>query len=162
MKRNILSLLAVIFTISLGTSQSTVEGLLRKYKNDDQVMTLMYEGDQLDKYIKKSEGIKSSVEFIDVLVFKDNTGISAKDKVKLKEVLEKQAYETLIDIKNKEAKARVLGIGDIDKLTNVFVEVNAEDVYIYAVLKGNVLLNEISKIASSIDLKELSSLKILD
>lgn len=160
--KSFLTVIALLFVSSLVLKgQSTVEGVLRKYKNDGDVVSIMYEGDQLKKFLKQKQDIKSSVEHIDVLVFKNNASLSAKDKAKLGAILQKEAYETLVDVKNKDAKARVMGIGDVDKLTHVFIEVNSEGYLIFATLKGNVLIEEISKIVSSVDLDELDNFKIL-
>ncbi|MCB0646017.1 MAG: DUF4252 domain-containing protein [Saprospiraceae bacterium] len=162
MKNYILLTIFSIILSSVAFGQSTVEGVLRKYRNDDNVTSIMYEGDNLKKYLKQNENIKSSVEFIDVMVFKKDTGISTKDKAKINTLLQTQAYETLIDVKSKEGKAKVMGISSADKLTNVYIELKAEDMSIYAMLKGSVLLAELSKIASSVNFEELSALKILD
>lgn len=162
MKNYILLTIFSIVLSSVAFGQSTVEGVLRKYRNDDNVTSIMYEGDNLKKYLKQNENIKSSVEFIDVMVFKKDTGISTKDKAKINTLLQTQAYETLIDVKSKEGKAKVMGISNADKLTNVYIELKAEDMSIYAMLKGSVLLTELSKIASSVNFEELSALKILD
>lgn len=162
MKNYILLTIFSIVLSSVAFGQSTVEGVLRKYRNDDNVTSIMYEGDNLKKYLKQNESIKSSVEFIDVMVFKKDTGISTKDKAKINTLLQTQAYETLIDVKSKEGKAKVMGISSADKLTNVYIELKADDMSIYAMLKGSVLLAELSKIASSVNFEELSALKILD
>lgn len=162
MKNYILLTIFSLVLSSIAFGQSTVEGVLRKYRNDDNVTSIMYEGDNLNKYLKQNESIKSSVEFIDVMVFKKDTGISTKDKAKINTLLQTQAYETLIDVKSKEGKAKVMGISSADKLTNVYIELKADDMSIYAMLKGSVLLAELSKIASSVNFEELSALKILD
>ena len=162
MKNYILLTVFSLVLSSIAFGQSTVEGVLRKYRNDDNVTSIMYEGDNLNKYLKQNESIKSSVEFIDLMVFKKDTGISTKDKAKINTLLQTQAYETLIDVKSKEGKAKVMGISSADKLTNVYIELKADDMSIYAMLKGSVLLAELSKIASSVNFEELSALKILD
>lgn len=149
-----------LFTTS-SFSQTKIESVLRKYRNDDNVMALMYEGEKLQNMIKQNKDLKSVVNFIDIVVFKKNADVSKGDKDKIKTLLLKDGYDLLINLKSPEGKALVQGIGDENTLKKVFVQAQNEEFSIYAIMAGDVHLDEIAAIASSVNMKELDALKML-
>lgn len=153
-------LFLIAFTATI-FAQTKIESVLRKYKNDDHVMALMYSGDKLQSYIKQNKAIKSKLSFVDIVVFKENSDISKKDKSKLTELLQKDGFEMLVNVKSPEGKAVVQGIGDLNTLKKVYVQAQAEGMSVYAILEGDVILSEIAAIASTVDIKELNALKMI-
>ena len=160
MKKIILAL-ALIIISNFSFAQSKIESVLRKYKNDDNVVSLMYEGEKLNDFIKQNKGLKSKVSYLDVMVFKNNIDVSKTDIEKINALLKTNGYELLINIKSPEGKAIVHGVGSDQFLQQVFVQANSKEFSIYAILSGNIQLNEIATIASSLKMKELEALNIL-
>lgn len=145
MKKNILTCLLVLTTL-LMYSQNSIEKVLRKYKNDEGVISLNFAGD-LSKFLKNECGdLKTKIESCEVLVFEGKSGVSTEDKTKLKSALASDKYETLMNVKDKKGKINIQAISNGESLKKVFAEVTAEGKQIYLVFTGKLYFEELSKL----------------
>ncbi len=145
MKTQIICALLFTFICSVN-SQNSIETVLRKYKNDDGVISLNFTGD-LSKLIKNECGdLKTKIESCEVLVFDEKSGISDSDKTKLRSALQKDKYETLMNVKDKKGKINVQAISTGETLKKVFAEVNTEGKQIYLIFTGKLYFEELSKL----------------
>ncbi|HMS98300.1 MAG TPA: DUF4252 domain-containing protein [Saprospiraceae bacterium] len=145
MKRNIFTALLLMGT-SLLFSQNAIEKVLRKYKNDDGVISLNFAGD-LSKFLKNECGdLKTKIESCEVLIFEGKSAVSSEDKTKLKSALASDKYETLMNVKDKKGKINIQAISNGESLKKVYAEVSAEGRQIYLVFTGKLYFEELSKL----------------
>ena len=140
-------IIAMLFLfVSAGFGQNSIETVLRKYKNDDGVISLNFTGD-LSKLIKNECGdLKTKIESCEVLVFDAKESISAEDKAKLRSALQKDKYEALMNVKDKRGKINVQAISTGETLKKVFAEVTTEGKQIYLIFTGKLYFDELSKL----------------
>lgn len=132
--------------VSVCFGQNSIETVLRKYKNDDGVISLNFTGD-LSKLIKNECGdLKTKIESCEVLVFDAKESISAEDKTKLRAALQKDKYEALMNVKDKRGKINVQAISTGETLKKVFAEVSTEGKQIYLIFTGKLYFDELSKL----------------
>jgi hypothetical protein len=136
----------VIFAFSSLYSQNSVETVLRKYKNDEGVISLNFKGD-LSKFLKTQEKIKlkSSIDACEVLVFSAKEDINKADKTKLKTALSKDNYEMLVNVKDKKGKMELHAISHGDVLGKIFANVNYDNRNFYFLFTGKIHFDELSK-----------------
>lgn len=145
MKRSIFTTLMVL-SVFISNAQNSIEKVLRKYKNDDGVISLNFTGD-LSKFLKNECGdLKTKIESCEVLVFEGKTGVSAEDKTKLKSALARDKYETLMNVKDKRGKVTIQAISNGESLKKVYAEVYAQDRQIYLLFTGKLFFEELSKL----------------
>ena len=144
----------VALAIAVGSTsllgQSTVEGLLRKYNNDENVLAFNLTGD-LVKIFDEAVGdqeITSTVDNLSVLVFSSGDGLAKRDQERVKSLLKEEGFESLINARGEGGygyiKIYALDAGEhIDKL---FAEVSAEERLIYCTLSGEIRYEDITKI----------------
>ncbi len=149
MKKLILVSLSMVFAISI-FAQSP-HNILRKYKNNDGVMSVKFEGDVLDllkNELSENEGkeIKSELEYMDIIVFREGTSISEADKVKLKNALASENYELLINVKDGKNKVKILGLSNGDTISKVFVNADTEKFNVYMVIKGEIYFEDLKNL----------------
>jgi len=145
MKKILLTALTLIIGIS--TYAQSPHNILRQYKNNDGVMSLKFDGDimgMLDN--DNGEEIKSELEFMDVIMFKEGGDISDADKAKLKAGLEADNYELLINAKDKGNRVKVMGLQEGETISQVFINANTEKANIYVVVKGKLYFDELKKL----------------
>jgi hypothetical protein len=131
--------------------QNSIETVLRKYKNDDGVISLNFTGD-LSKLIKNECGdLKTKIESCEVLVFDAKESISAEDKAKLRAALQKDKYEALMNVKDKRGKINLQAISTGETLKKVFAEVSTEGKEIYLIFTGKLYFDELSKLNLNFD-----------
>lgn len=145
--KNILAIL--IFTMcSLSMSaQYAVDNIFRKYKNDSGVIAWQFEGD-ISSFLDRKDGesIKSTVESVEFILFNEGKNISEKDQDKLKDKIEADNYETLIQARDKGKKIKILGIEDGDVIRKVFAQVKSDDYNVYFFLTGKIFLEDLSEL----------------
>jgi hypothetical protein len=143
-------------------STQSIDAILRKYKNDETATSIKYQGDNLNKAIKsQKKELKTKLDYIDILGFKSDD-ISVKDKTSIKNVLATQKYDELFNIKSKEGLVKVSTLYKGDIINKLYAQFSSKELgNYYAVLSGNIHLEEISQIVSNLNIKELDFLKTI-
>jgi hypothetical protein len=142
----LLFLFLILFMQNL-SAQTSVDKVLRKYRNDRGVASFNFAGD-VGRYMQSNKDkLKSQIETCDVLIFDPKNNLEAKDLTTLKAIVKGNSYEELINIRDKRGTANIYVISKSDDVVKeVFAMVNAEGKNIYAVIRGNILLDELSKL----------------
>lgn len=97
---------AVILFLSLeGVTQKNIDQIFRKYKNDEGVVNMNFTGEVLKMFNNSDSKIKSTVDVVDILVFQEKEDISSGDKSKILDVLTRDKFDLLVDVKNKSQKS---------------------------------------------------------
>lgn len=155
-----LSVIFVFFVLcNHAYGQKNIDQVLRKYKNDEGVVNMNFTGEVLKKFNESKDKIKSTVDNVDIVMFKSKEDISAADKLKIKEVITRDKYDLLIDVKNKDQKVKLYAKENGDFLNHVFAQVNYDDMNIYFILSGNIIFEELAKLG--MDFQSADGLKVL-
>ena len=113
------ALIYILFSLGI-SAQSNIDQVLRKYKNDEGVMNMNFTGDVL-KVLKSSDSkLKSTVDIVDVLVFKMKDDINQTDKQKIETFLSKEKYDLLINVRNKDQKVKLYAIDSGQYLQKIY------------------------------------------
>jgi hypothetical protein len=97
------------------------------------------------KKIKDSKSkVKSTIETVEVFLFEKKKDVAGSDKTKIANVLSRDKYDLLIDIKNKDQKVRLYGIESGDFLNKVYAQVNTPDINVYFILSGKIIFDELA------------------
>jgi predicted metalloprotease with PDZ domain len=153
---------AIIFLfISLNAhGQKSIDQVLRKYRNDQGVVTLNFTGESLKKFVNTTKKtIKSEIESVDILVFEKNTNVSSSDIKKIQTMLTASKYEQLIDVKHKDGKVKLYAVDAGPHLTRLYAYVNTNDLNAYIEIKGKVIFNELGDLG--LDFNKKASLDVL-
>lgn len=140
-------LLFILLAFASGTfAQNSIETVLRKYKNDEGVVSLNFKGD-LSKFLTTKDGskLRSKIDACEVLVFKDNEDVNNTDKTKIKTALSTDKYEMLINVKDKRGKMELHAISKGDVLSKVYGNVKYENKTILLIFTGSLLFEELNK-----------------
>lgn len=141
------SLLLLLAICTASMAQSEPHNILRKYKNNDGVMALKFEGDVMNM-LQKADGqpLKSDLEYMDIIVFKKDTDISKADQAALMQSLANDNFELLINARAGGNKIKLLGLDNGESLSHVFLNANTEEVNVYVVMKGSLYFEELKDI----------------
>jgi Domain of unknown function (DUF4252) len=145
--------------MSLG-AQKNIEQIFRKYKNDEGVVNMNFTGEVLKMMNNADAKIKSTVEIVDILVFNENEDISNTDKDKISDVLLRDKFDLLIDVRNKTQKVKLYAVEAGSFLSKVYAHVNSPELNAYFVLTGKIVFEELAKLG--MDFQSGDALKILD
>jgi hypothetical protein len=153
MKIKINWLIAIfVMMTSVCFSQTSVEKIFRKYKNDEDVVSLSFKGDLSNFLRNKAEvEFKSKIEACEFFMFDGKDNISKSDEAKIKEALNNDKYELLINVRNKTVKANVYAISKGEALSKVYAVASLDNKNIYLILAGNIFFEELSKMDFNID-----------
>lgn len=145
MKTNLL-IIAILFSLTTAFSQNGIENILRKYKNDEGVVSLNFKGD-LSKFLKGDENstLKSKIDACEVLIFSNKEDIDNDDKTKIKTALNKDKYEMLVNVKDKKGRMELHAISKGDVLSKVYATINADNKNIFVIFTGSLVFEELSK-----------------
>ncbi|MDF1696490.1 MAG: DUF4252 domain-containing protein [Saprospiraceae bacterium] len=146
MKKILAILLFAFVTIGLN-AQYGVDNILRKYKNDPGVIAWQFQGD-LSSFLNRKDGesIKSSVESVEFIMFNKGKNISDKDQDKLKERIQGDNYEMLVQARDKGKKIEIHGIEDGEIIKKVFAQVKSDEYNIYFFLTGEIYFEDMSEL----------------
>lgn len=157
--RNVLVLcLSSLFFIA--GAQKNIDQIFRKYKNDEGVVNLNFTGEILKTLNKADSKLKSKIDLVDIIVFQDKTDISSSDKEKISEVLLRDKFDLLVDVKNKTQKVRLFAVDTGSFLNKIYAHVNTPEMNAYFILTGNIIFDELNKLG--LDFQNGDALKILD
>jgi len=146
--KNTITILLVAFVSLSVSAQYGVDNIFRKYKNDKGVIAWQFEGD-IAGMLKTTNGedIKSSLESVDFVMFiEEGKDISDKDQQKLKEKINSDGYEMLVQARDKGQKVKLMGIQNGDSITKVFAQVSFENKSAYFFLTGEIFLEDLNNI----------------
>jgi hypothetical protein len=142
--------LSIIFIATL-SGQKNIDQVLRKYKNDEGVVNMNFTGD-VKKYLQSANvKLESEIDNIDVLIFDRSKNISSKDEKQINEVLMKDGYDLLVDVRNKGEKVKLHVLESGDFLSKVFAHIESDDSNIYFIITGKIKLDELSKLNLNFD-----------
>ncbi len=128
-----------------GFSQYGVENVLRKYKNDENVLSMSLEGN-LSSLFPQNDSIKSIVKTLSFVMFEGGNDLSAKDQKRIKERIKTDQYDLLVSVREGDKKVKIYGIDHDDSISKAFAQINSEEFNIYVVFEGNLYYEELSKI----------------
>ncbi len=141
-----ISLVLILFISSMAIYGQSMDKVLRKYRNDDGVISLNFAGD-MSRFMKTSNvKLKSKVTSCDVLIFNEPNDIKPSDYAKIKSNLSSKNFEQLISVKDKRGKANIHIISKGETISEVFAIVSAEKRNMYVTLTGTMYLEELGKL----------------
>jgi hypothetical protein len=136
---------------SVATAQTSIENILRRYKNDEGVINLNFDGNSIKKMIQTKEKIKSEISVVDVIVFEKKANLSASDITKINTLLTRDKFELLVDSKSKDGKAKVYAVDAGPHLTQIYAQVSGNGMTAYMIIKGKIIFEELSKLGLDFD-----------
>jgi len=152
---------AVILFLSLeGVTQKNIDQIFRKYKNDEGVVNMNFTGEVLKMFNNSDSKIKSTVDVVDILVFQEKEDISSSDKSKILDVLTRDKFDLLVDVKNKSQKVQLYAVEGGEFLNKVYAHVNSPEMNAYFILSGKIIFEELAKLG--MDFQSGNALKILE
>jgi len=152
---------AVILFLSLeGVTQKNIDQIFRKYKNDEGVVNMNFTGEVLKMFNNSDSKIKSTVDVVDILVFQEKEDISSGDKSKILDVLTRDKFDLLVDVKNKSQKVQLYAVEGGEFLNKVYAHVNSPEMNAYFILSGKIIFEELAKLG--MDFQSGNALKILE
>jgi hypothetical protein len=151
MRKISLIIVMAISCISLSQGQSSIEKIFRKYKNDQDVVSLSFKGDLSNLLRNKEFELKSKIEGCEFFMFDGKNNISKSDESKIKSAIAKDKYEILINMRDKTTKANVYAISNGDTLSKVYATANINNKNIYLILTGRIFFEELSKLDFNFD-----------
>lgn len=155
------TVIMLLFFPLLSSSQQSIESVLRRYKNDQNVTSIKYKGENLNKAIQKSKKkLKTQLEYVDVIGFSKGNTMSEKDILKIKSILKQERFEDLINVKSKQGKIKVSTLNNEENIKKIYGHMDSDSLGNYhVVLTGVIYLDEVAEIISSLNMKELDFLK---
>ena len=154
------ALLLALFLASTAISQKNIDQVLRKYKNDEGVVNMNLTGEVLKMFAGTKDEIKSTVETVDVLIFKNNTDISSDDLTKIESVLARDKFDLLVDVRDQGRKVKLYAIDSGQFLQKIFANIHSQEMNAYFVLSGNILFDELTKLG--MDFEKGDPLKVIN
>ncbi len=127
-------------------SQNSIDQVLRKYRNDEGVVSLNFTGEALKQFATAAEKIKSTVESVDVLVFEKGSNVSPSDLSKIQGFLTTTKYDKLVDVKHKDGKVKLYAIDNGPYLSKIYAIVNSPEMNAYVEIKGKVIFSELGEL----------------
>jgi hypothetical protein len=140
--------------------QKNIDQIFRKYKNDEGVVNMNLTGEVLKMFAGSKDEIKSTVESVDVLIFKNNEDISAEDKSKIESVLNRDKFDLLVDVRDKGQNVKMFAVESGKYLNKIYANVNSAEMNAYFILSGNIIFEELAKMG--MDFEKGDPLKVIN
>ena len=152
------SLFLIIFGLiaSQSNPQKNIDQVFRKYKNDEGVLAMNFTGDILKMMSESKSKIKSTIDKVEVFLFENKKDIESSDKSKISNVLSRDKFDLLIDVKNKDQKVRLYGIESGEFLNKVYAQVNTPDVNVYFILSGKIIFEELAEMGMDFEKHDMT------
>jgi len=146
MKNLIAILIFTITTISV-SAQYGVDNIFRKYKNDSGVISWQFEGD-ISSFLNRKDGedVKSSIDGVEFILFNKGKNLSESDQEKLKQKIESDNYDVLVQARDQGKKIKILGIEEGDVIKKVFAQVQSDEMNVYFFLTGKIYFEDLSEL----------------
>ncbi|MFN8339287.1 MAG: hypothetical protein U0T36_09730, partial [Saprospiraceae bacterium] len=110
MYTKIISAIVLAFAINILAAQKNIDQVFRKYKNDEGVAYMNFTGDVLKAMNDAKGDIRSTVENVEIIIFKKGDDISKDDQPKIASVLTRDKFDLLLDIKNEGQKVKLYAV----------------------------------------------------
>ena len=145
MKKFILLFIFSVSVMSL-SAQKKIGHVLRKYKNDENVMNINLNGDLTKMLSEGDMEISSKIELLDVLVFSEGTDVKDRHKKAIKTALNDQGFDLLVNVKDKKGKIKLYTKENADFIEEVYAHVFTNDMNIHFILAGEIQYSDLSKL----------------
>lgn len=146
-----ITLLIIAFSISTLSAQKKVDHVLRKYKNDENVVNINLTGD-LSSMLNKAElDLKTKVTLLDIIMFSEGDDLKPKHKQDIKNAIANEGFELLVNVKDKGGKVKIYTIENDKYINKLYANVNAKGMNIYVILEGDIYYDELSKLDLGFD-----------
>lgn len=159
MYTKIFSFLALFLVINVLSAQKNIDQVFRKYKNDEGVAYMNFTGDILKAMNDAKGEVKSTIDNVEIIIFKKGDDISKDDQPKIASVLTRDKFDLLIDIKNEAQKVKLYAVDSGAFLNKVYAHVKMPDMNAYFILSGKIIFEELSKLGMDFNSKD--GLKVL-
>ncbi len=152
-----------IFILILGiyafqtNAQKNIDQVFRKYKNDAGVVAFNFTGDALNKMNESKSKMKSTIDLVEFFLFENKKDIESSDKSKIANVLTRDKFDLLIDIKNKDQKVKLYALDSGKFLNKIYVQINTPDNNIYLILSGKIIFEELSEMGMDFQTGDMSN-----
>ncbi|MCB0690634.1 MAG: DUF4252 domain-containing protein [Saprospiraceae bacterium] len=144
-----LSIITFILCISPIMSQKDVYHVLRKYKNDQGVVSYDMEGDFTNLF--KDRNLKSKLTKMNILVMGEDFNFDKSDQTEIDRILNNLNYELLINVKNVDGKIKLYAIDTGKYLSNLYLMGDYQGKKILVTINGVVYFEELSQLSPNID-----------
>ncbi len=145
MKKFILLFVFSVSVMSL-SAQKKIGHVLRKYKNDENVMNINLNGDLTKMLSEGDVDISSKIELLDVLVFSKGTDVKDKHKKDIKSALANQGFDLLVNVKDKNGKLKLYTKENDDFIEEIYAHVFTNELNIHFILAGEIQYSDLSKL----------------
>ncbi|MEJ6613190.1 MAG: DUF4252 domain-containing protein [Saprospiraceae bacterium] len=145
MKKFILLFIFSVSVMSL-SAQKKIGHVLRKYKNDENVMNINLNGDLTKMLSEGDVKVESKIDLLDVLVFSKGTDVKEKHKLDIKNTLASQGFDLLVNVKDKNGKLKLYTKENEDFIEEVYAHVFTNEMNIHFILAGEIKYSDLSKI----------------
>jgi len=130
-------------------SQKDVYHVLRKYKNDQGVVSYDMEGDFTNLF--KDRNLKSKLTKMNILVMGEDFNFDKSDQTEIDRILNNLNYELLINVKNVDGKIKLYAIDTGKYLSNLYLMGDYQGKKILVTINGEVYFEELSQLSPNID-----------
>lgn len=145
MKKFILLFIFSVSVMSL-SAQKKIGHVLRKYKNDENVMNINLNGDLTKMLSEGDMEIASKIELLDVLVFSKGTDVKDKHKLDIESALSSQGFDLLVNVKDEKGKLKLYTKENDDFIEEIYAHVFTNDLNIHLILAGEIQYSDLSKL----------------
>jgi|TARA_B110000483_G_C18175378_1_gene534879 hypothetical protein len=128
------------------SAQKKIGHVLRKYKNDENVMNINLNGDLTKMLSEGDVKVESKIDLLDVLVFSKGTDVKEKHKLDIKNTLASQGFDLLVNVKDKNGKLKLYTKENEDFIEEVYAHVFTNEMNIHFILAGEIKYSDLSKI----------------
>lgn len=128
------------------SAQKKIGHVLRKYKNDENVMNINLNGDLTKMLSEGDVDISSKIELLDVLVFSKGTDVKKKHKKDITAALATQGFDLLVNVKDKDGKLKLYTKENDDFIEEIYAHVYANELNIHFLLAGEIQYSDLSKL----------------
>lgn len=128
------------------SAQKKIGHVLRKYKNDENVMNVNLNGDLTKMLSEGDMKIESKIELLDVLVFSNGTDVKEKHKLDIQNSLNSQGFDLLVNVKDKKGKLKLYTRENDEFIEEIYAHVFTNDLNIHFILAGEILFSDLSKL----------------
>ncbi len=152
------TILCFVFSVAI-FGQKNIDQVLRKYKNDEGVVNMNFTGEILKMINSSDKKIQSTVEIVDIIVFKNTDDIDNDDKKAIQTVLTRDKFDLLVDVKNNSQKVKLYALDSGTHLNKIYAQIHSPDMNVYFILSGKIIFDELAKLG--MDFQSGDALKIL-
>ena len=141
-------ILLIIFSASVMSlsAQKKIEHVLRKYKNDENVMNINLNGDLTKMLSQGDVDLSSKIELLDVLVFSKGTDVKDKHKAAIKTAINEQGFDLLVNVKDKQGKIKLYTRENDQYIEEIYAHVFTNELNIHLILAGEIQYSDLAQL----------------